>query len=47
LLARDVEVRHILGLERAEPHALTAGARLEGERVTYPGEHDLLGPAGD
>ena len=47
LLARGVEVRHILGLERAEPHALTASARVEGGRVRYPGEPDLFGAAGD
>ena len=42
LLARGVEVRHILGLGPAEPHALTAGARVEGTRVVYPGEADLF-----
>ena len=42
LLARGVEVRHILGPERAELHALTAGARVEGARVVYPGEPDLF-----
>jgi|SRR6185295_4531429 uncharacterized protein (DUF488 family) len=42
LLARGVEVRHILGAERAEPHALTEGARVEGPRVLYPGEPDLF-----
>ena len=42
LLARGVEVRHILGPEPAELHALTAGARVEGARVVYPGEPDLF-----
>ena len=42
LVARGVEVRHILGPERAEPHVLTAGARVEGARVVYPGEPDLF-----
>jgi len=42
LLARGVEVRHILGARAAEPHALTAGARVEGTRVIYPGEADLF-----
>jgi uncharacterized protein (DUF488 family) len=37
LTARGVEVRHILSAERAEPHELTAFARVEGERVTYLG----------
>jgi uncharacterized protein (DUF488 family) len=42
LVARGVEVRHILGPAPAEPHALTAGARVEGTRVVYPGEPDLF-----
>jgi len=42
LVARGVEVRHILTPERAEPHALTAGARIDGARVIYPGEPDLF-----
>lgn len=42
LVARGVEVRHILGLAPAEPHALTAGARVVGGRVIYPGEPDLF-----
>jgi uncharacterized protein (DUF488 family) len=46
LLARGVEVRHILGVDRAEPHVLTAGARVEGECLTYPGEPELFGTAG-
>jgi uncharacterized protein (DUF488 family) len=37
LTARGVEVRHILSVERADAHELTAFARVEGERVTYPG----------
>ena len=47
LLARGVQVRHILGLARAEPHVLTASARVEGGRVRYPREPDLFGAAGD
>ena len=46
LLARGVEVRHILGEAPAEAHALTAGARIEGTRVTYPGEFDLFSASG-
>ena len=42
LVARGVEVRHILGPGPAEPHTLTAGARVEGTRVVYPGEPDLF-----
>jgi len=36
LLARGVEVRHIIGPGRAGPHALTPFARVEGDAVTYP-----------
>jgi uncharacterized protein (DUF488 family) len=42
LVARGVEVRHILDIEPAELHALTVGARVQGERVVYPGEPDLF-----
>ena len=42
LVARGVEVRHILGPGPADAHALRAGARVEGERVIYPGEPDLF-----
>ena len=43
VLARGVEVRHILDEERAGLHAFTAGARVEAGRVTYPGPPDLFG----
>ena len=46
LVARGVEVRHVLGLERAEPHVLSADARVTGGRVTYPGPPQLFGAAG-
>jgi uncharacterized protein (DUF488 family) len=46
LLARGVEVRHILSEEPAQPHALTAGARVEDGRVLYPGEPDLFSARG-
>ena len=35
LVARGIEVRHILGRGDPEPHRLTPFARLEGERVVY------------
>jgi uncharacterized protein (DUF488 family) len=38
LSARGIRVEHILSATRAEPHALTAFATLEGTRVTYPPE---------
>lgn len=37
LLVRGVEVIHILGPGRADPHTLTAGARVEDGRISYPG----------
>jgi uncharacterized protein (DUF488 family) len=37
LLARGFEVRHILGPGPAQPHSLTPFARVDGDRVTYPG----------
>ncbi len=37
LLGRGVEVIHILGPGRAAPHTLTAGARVEDGRISYPG----------
>jgi len=36
LTARDVRVEHILAVDRAEPHRLTAFARIEAGGVTYP-----------
>lgn len=36
LTARGVTVRHILSPTRADPHALTSFARVDGTRVTYP-----------
>jgi uncharacterized protein (DUF488 family) len=37
LLARGIAVADILTAKPAKPHALTSFARLDGERVTYPG----------
>lgn len=42
LVARGIEVRHILGEQRAEPHRLTPCARIVGARPTYPAEQDSL-----
>jgi len=36
LTARGIAVAHILTAGRAEPHALTSFAAVEGTRVTYP-----------
>ena len=44
LLARGIEVRHVVGAGKAKPHTLTAHARLERERVVYDGgQPELLG----
>jgi uncharacterized protein (DUF488 family) len=43
LVARGVEVRHIVDARRAEPHVLTGGARIQAGRVTYPGQAELFG----
>jgi len=37
LLARGIDVREIASTNEARPHALTAWARVEGTKVTYPG----------
>jgi uncharacterized protein (DUF488 family) len=38
LTARGAEVRHIVGGSPAKAHRLTSFARVDGRRVTYPGE---------
>jgi uncharacterized protein (DUF488 family) len=42
LVARGVEVRHIMSPEEARPHTLTPFARLDGERVVYDGGQLVL-----
>ncbi len=42
LVIRGVDVRHILSAGPAQPHAVTAFARVEGGRVTYPGQPGLF-----
>jgi hypothetical protein len=37
LVARGIDVREITSTTDARPHALTASARIEGTKVTYPG----------
>lgn len=37
LTARGVPVAHIMSATKASPHKLTSFARVEGERVSYPG----------
>ncbi len=37
LTARGVPVMHIMSETRADPHRLTPFARVDGDRVTYPG----------
>jgi uncharacterized protein (DUF488 family) len=43
LVARGVDVREIASAAKASPHTLTAWARVEGTRVTYPGASVLPG----
>jgi uncharacterized protein (DUF488 family) len=44
LTARGFEVEHILSLTVREPHKMTGFAKVEGSRVTYPGENlELFG----
>ncbi len=38
LIARGARVEHISSATRATPHRLTPFARVEGRRVTYPGD---------
>jgi uncharacterized protein (DUF488 family) len=37
LVARGLEVRHIMSAAAARPHSLTDFAQLDGQRVVYPG----------
>lgn len=46
LVARGLEVRHLLGSGPAEPHRLTPFARLDGERVVYDGGQLAFGERG-
>jgi uncharacterized protein (DUF488 family) len=39
LVARGVEVLHILDLDAARPHTLNAMAAVSGTRITYPPRH--------
>jgi uncharacterized protein (DUF488 family) len=42
LLARGITVEHILASSQRQPHTLTTWARVDGTRVTYPGEQPEL-----
>jgi uncharacterized protein (DUF488 family) len=42
LMARGVDVIDIIGETSVRPHALTPWARVEGTRVTYPGEDEKV-----
>lgn len=42
LVRRGVEVVHILGRNQAKRHVLSAIARIDGDRVTYPAEQGEL-----
>jgi uncharacterized protein (DUF488 family) len=44
LVARGIEVRHILSEDRAEPHALSSHARVQPDgSLVYPGPESQLG----
>lgn len=42
LTARGLEVTHIVGPGRSQPHSMTSFAHVEGSRVTYPGSQPTL-----
>jgi len=42
LTARGVEVEHIMNAQRTRPHSLTTFAKVDGQRVSYPGEQPAL-----
>jgi len=42
LSARGISVEHIMSETRRQPHALTSFAKIEGQRVTYPGTERLF-----
>jgi uncharacterized protein (DUF488 family) len=46
LVARGVDVRHILSAAPAAAHTLTAAARVVEGRVTYPGQEPLFEAGG-
>jgi uncharacterized protein (DUF488 family) len=39
LLARGVAVEHVMPSGELRPHTLTEGARVDGEKLTYPAPH--------
>ncbi len=44
LTARGARVEHIMSRTSANPHRVTPFARIDGERVTYPGEEENPAP---
>ena len=42
LSARGISVEHIMSTTRRQPHTLTSFAKIEGQRVTYPGTERLF-----
>jgi uncharacterized protein (DUF488 family) len=45
LTARGAQVEHITGSRHSTPHRLTAFAKVDGPRVTYPGDEGGSGCA--
>ncbi len=41
LVARGIDVRHIMSAASAPPHALTSFAHVDDGRVTYPGDRGI------
>lgn len=41
LVARGIEVQHIMSATRAQPHETTSFARVRGTEITYPGQGNL------
>ena len=41
LVARGIDVQHIMSATRTQPHEITSFARLRGTEITYPGQANL------
>ncbi len=41
LVARGVDVEHIMSATRTQPHVITSFARVRGTEITYPGQGNL------
>jgi uncharacterized protein (DUF488 family) len=41
LVARGIEVEHIMSVTRTQPHVITSFAQVRGPQITYPGQGNL------